>query len=160
MDAEQIIKSKLDGKFFTINPERGVTVEHEVSKDHQPAYKPLGMMDEELKPGVRREWSPEDDELIMKMFDNGYSFKSMAQALKVSQDTVSARHKDICRELGRDPKRRNITRHHSDETKQTVIDMRAAGKPIRDVMEATGLTANQVCGIWNHYRYGGKDQAA
>lgn len=153
MNLEQEMKEALDGKFFTFSPFTQEVKTKKVSKDYIPSHRPNGMYDEETMKPKGRKWTDEEDALLFKMWENGYSFKEMAKAIGGSTSAINVRWQEICLMRGIQPKRHNLNEKFPPDVYQKVGYLKVVkNMTLRQIARETGMTVNQIAGIWRRYK--------
>lgn len=158
-NAEQIIKDTLDGLFFSLNIESGKVRAFEVPKDFIPNHKPKTIdIDEDTRTSAR-DWSPGEDETILRMYAQGICFSNIGRHLGVAKSTVWKRFAQLCETIGGPPKRIHpLSKHgHLDDT---IAELKAQGLTFTQIGERVGMTRNQVSGVWARLRKQMERQAA
>jgi hypothetical protein len=104
MNAEQIIKKHLDGKFFRTDA-MGKTTVKEVPLDYIPDHKPIMLYDcVPTDPNYihhnTRPWLPQDDDMIVELRGAGARWDAIARRLKRELSSVRMRYQAVCAERG------------------------------------------------------------
>jgi len=159
MNAEQVIKEALDGTFASVNLESGKVRVFTVPLDFIPNHKPkLVDIDEDTRTSAR-DWSPGEDETILRMYANGVCFNNIGRHLGVAKSTVWKRFAQLCETIGGPPKRKHplsVWGHLDDE----IAELKAQGMTFTQIGEKLGMTRNQVSGVWARIRKHREREAA
>ena len=153
MNAEQIIKSHLDGKFFNFNVQQQRTLVRRVPKDFIPDHTPKFSIVSE-KPSVNaRQWTEEEDDHLVSLFQQGVSYKEMAKAIGVCTSAAINRYRVLCLRRGLETNRRDLNERHSDETCRRVAYLKVVKKlSFLEIGAELLLSRDQVAGLWKRYK--------
>lgn len=161
MNAEQIIKAELDGKFFHFNAEKQKTIVRRVSKDFIPDHTPKFSIVPEAPSVNARKWTQEEDEQLISMFQQGVSYKEMGRAIGVSTSAAINRYRVLCLKHGLETTRRDLNERHSDEVCHRVAYLKVVKKfSFLEIGAELLLTRDQVAGLWKRYKAKNLDQLA
>lgn len=161
MSMEQEMKEALDGWFFTICLHRQETIARRVPKDHIPAHKPRWLVEEYEQTSAARQWTPAEDAKLMKMFEQGYTFKEMAKAIGVSGSAANNRFRLLSAKKGVEVTRRHHAKRYDEKLDQEVAHLHInENMTLFEIAAELNLTRNQVCGIWTRWRRKNNVQAA
>jgi hypothetical protein len=153
MNAEQIIKEALDGLFFSYNCGTQQTRVRRVSKDYIPSHKPVGFYDDDAKPSTARKWTEAEDQMMIQMFERGFTFRQMGRALKASQSAANVRWQELCVKHGFSNKRRDLHQKFPAEVYARVAHLKAVEcMTSEQIAKEMGFTLNQVAGIWRRWK--------
>lgn len=153
MNTEQQIRDALDGLFFTIDAETQRVRVRRVSKDYIPTHKPVGFSDEGVKPSTARKWTEAEDQLMIQMFERGFTFRQIGRALKASQSAANVRWQELCVKHGFKNKRRDLNQKFPAEVYAQVAHLKSVECMTQcQIAKKMGLTFNQVQGIWRRWK--------
>lgn len=157
MNAEQYIKSRLDGRFFRLDLATGKVIETEVAHDHIPDHKPQMIYDivptdpahmhHNCKP-----FSAEEDEYIIEMRGKGDRWENIARRMKRSIANVRMHYGDLCMERGIEPQKAVSKAYRlPEEAKREIIRMRALGMAFPEINKALGLNEYSARDFYRRY---------
>lgn len=153
MNAEQIIKAELDGKFFHLNVEKQKTIVRRVPKNFIPDHTPKFLIVSEVPSVNARQWSEEEDECLIKMFQDGMSYKEMGKALGVATSAAINRYRVLCLRRGLSATRPDLNEKHPDAVCQRVAYLKMVKKwSFLEIGAELLLSRNQVAGLWKRYK--------
>jgi hypothetical protein len=144
MNAEEIIKSKLDGWFYSVDPEFGRTITKTVPLDYIPDYK-FKDVDPEFGYSNAYQWTPEEDDLIIELRHGGAKWADIGKRLKLSATTPKNRYYDLCKMRGIEPLNNDLTKpwRFDKATRDRAIAMRLAGMMFKEIAAELGITTVQ-----------------
>lgn len=151
MNAEQIIKDALDGSFFRYDPVTQKIKRTRVPKNYIPNHKPSFTMTEKKPSHNAKNWTIEEDMLLLEMRAKGMRWRQIGTALKVSFNSAANRYYELCIKRGIQPIR-SFYRVYDDGAEEKVVELRRRGMMLKEVAEALGMTKNQVVNLWERYR--------
>ncbi len=102
MNAEEYIKSKLDGNFWYIDQETHKVLHRSVPKDYEPVFKPAYVyvpnnMAAHIK---RRDWTADEDERLMAYRAARTPWHEIQKYMRRGITQLRARYEEICAERG------------------------------------------------------------
>lgn len=145
MNAEQIIKNALDGKFFRLDA-MGKTIIKTVPHDHIPDHKPVMLYDfvpcdpNYVHHNVRP-WTEEENDTLIEMRGRGERWEAIAKRLKRALSTLRMRYEKVCTERGipmakaAPGKPQKLTA----ETKAEIVRLRDLGMTYTEINKQLGL---------------------
>jgi hypothetical protein len=144
MNAEQIIKAALDGKFFRLDVVTGAVTVKKVPLDHIPDHRPANMSDivpDRIAPAHHKPWTPEEDDLIVRLRGEGQRWETIARTVRRALSTIRLRYEAVCRERGipMAAARAQPAVRLSDHAKAEIIRLRALGMGFPEINEVLGL---------------------
>jgi len=159
MNAEDHMKSKLDGFFFSIDNVRGCTVKQRVPRDYMPDHKPKWDNEDNACNGQiggntrGREWTDADDDELVALRTEGVRWEAIARTMRRAQRTVRERYAGICHKRGLTP----VTYVYSGkqtiptEAKSAIISLRRKGIDYAEIGAEVGLSAITVRDYYARY---------
>jgi hypothetical protein len=161
MTAEQIMKKALDGWFYTYNELTLKTRARAVEKDFIPTHKPHAPILQEGPGRGARPWTPDEDASLFTMYDDGLSFREMADVLGISDSLANNRFRLLCAQQGIYPETRKMNQKYSAETEAHVVHLHVDKRmTFREIAAVTGLTLNQALGLWSRWKRREMEEAA
>jgi hypothetical protein len=158
MNAEQIIKANLDGKFFFVDQHSGRTMMKSVGVDHIPEHKPIfgndfSALSVALAEIKAKSWLPEEDEKLIAMRARGMKWESIRKIMQRGERSIKERYLKICGERGIEAL---LTSSSSapmltSEAKREIVALRSQGHSFGEIAELTGRPAYQVLDYFNRY---------
>lgn len=158
MNAEQIIKNALDGKFFYVNQATNKVEMKVVDRDFIPEHKPnyqadYAALSETLKAIRGNPWLPEEEEQLISMRARGLRWCSIRKMMQRGEKAVKERYLRLCRERGIEPLLTPPAQAPmlTNEAKAQIIVLRKQGLSPAQVAEMTGRPAYQVADYYTRY---------
>lgn len=143
MNAEQIIKKALDGKFVFVDPETGRVTVKSVPANFIPKYKPA-----QAAKGPHNNahvWTDEEDETIIVLRSQRKRWTEIGKAVGVSATLAINRYNHLCKVRGLTPVSNEETKNwsFSQEVRERVISMRLKGHVFKEIAAIVGITVTQ-----------------
>ena len=158
MNAEQVIKAELDGKFFSVNPVNGEIITKAVPIDYIPAHRPLyqcnsALVSVALKDAKANPWLPADDEELVSMRARGLRWGSIRKILRRGEKSIRERYLLLCEERGIEPLVTPVgyVSNLTPAAKAEIISLRKQGCTFSQIGEITGRPVYQIMDYYNRW---------
>lgn len=164
MNAEQYIKSKLDGSFFSLHSARTGDaaprlVKLRVPKDFIPRFESMAMIEKCQEAGRNngvkvRSWTVEEDNHLLALRAANVRWEAIAGELRRGKKGLAERYKALCEERGITPMRiahRGPASITADERAQ-IVALRDSGLTFQQITEQMGLKAYIARDYYNRFK--------
>jgi hypothetical protein len=154
MNVEQLIKSRLDGNLFSVDPETGRTLTKKVSRDFIPKYKPVPAPDSSGPHNNMHIWTDEEDETVITLRSQRKKWADIGLAVGVSATLAINRYNLLCQQRGLKPVSNEETRTWAfpQELRERVVSLRLTGMPFKEIAALVGLKVTQVEHVFIRWR--------
>lgn len=146
MNAEEYIKSHLDGNFWSVDTETMKVVHSRVSKDYQPVFKTQFVY---VPPASRnhpgqKPWTAEEDEMLFTLRQKKTPWHDIQKAMHRGIANLRPRYERLCADRGLSPHLGRPARAHTtwpEELKADILRMRYANIAIKAIARKTSVSA-------------------
>lgn len=159
-EAEQIIKSVLDGKFYSRSPDGNricvVSVPLDYIPDHRPAYDEEAAAASGRKAGERNQkrWSKEEDDRLVALRARGLRWQVIASEMHRGDKGVRTRYYEICGERNMTPVGATVSPVNmlTPEVKAQIVKMREEGMTFPEINHQLGLIGFKARDYYARYK--------